>query len=69
MATGFVSLRSLPCFLLSGSIAGIYASGMHPLTLFLGAAYILSYLMIAIGLYAHGKNDGWGFRMIENSLR
>ncbi|MFH0846685.1 MAG: hypothetical protein V1894_01315 [Chloroflexota bacterium] len=34
----------------------------------LDAGYIFGYLIVAIGLYAHWKNDEWGFKMIEKAL-
>jgi hypothetical protein len=35
----------------------------------MNAAYLFSYLIMAIGLYANRKYDEWGFKMIEKALR
>jgi hypothetical protein len=35
----------------------------------MNAAYLFSYLLMAIGLYANRKYDEWGFKMIEKALR
>jgi len=35
----------------------------------MNAAYLFSYLLMAIGLYANRKYDDWGFKMIEKALR
>jgi hypothetical protein len=34
----------------------------------LDALYLFSYLLIAVGLYVHGKYDKWGFAQIEQAL-
>lgn len=34
----------------------------------LDALYLFSYLLIAVGLYVHGKYDAWGFAQIEQAL-